>query len=78
MKPSFKYNNNEVKDSCDQYRNIKGKHYINWTYRTELFDTIKQLAKTKKISTRTIQGELYVEKGNDMTIIELSEILEIK
>ena len=61
-KPTFKYNNNGVKSSCDQYRNIKGVHYICWTSDPSVFEEEKKWAKERGLKTKIIKGELYVEK----------------
>ena len=60
-KPVFKYNSHGVKSSCDQYRNIKGIHYQQWTYRTEDFTEEQAIAKDLGLKTRIINGELYRE-----------------
>lgn len=62
IKPTFKYNDCGVKSSCDQYRNIKGVHYICWTSDPGMFDEEKEWAKKECLRTKMIKGELYVEK----------------
>lgn len=61
MKPSFKFNNNGVKDSIDQYRNINGVHYICWTWDNAIFDEEKRKAQELGLKCRIIKGELYRE-----------------
>ena len=62
MKKSFNFNRYGVKESTDQYRNIKGVHFIHWTSDTSIFAKEKSLAKIKGLKTRIIKGELYIEK----------------
>ena len=61
-KPTFRYNNNGVKSSSDQYRNIKGVHYICYTSNPSIFEEVKKESKEKGLKTKIIKGELYVEK----------------
>ena len=61
MKSAFKYNNNGVKDSIDQYRNIKGIHYECWTSDNNIFEQEKAKAKELNLKCRVIKGELYME-----------------
>ncbi len=61
MKPVFKFNAYGVKSSCDQYRNIGGVHYANWTADTGRFEVEKKKAKEAGLKYRIIQGELYLE-----------------
>lgn len=61
-KPTFRYNNNGVKSSCDQYRNIKGVHYIHYTSNPLMFEQIKSEMKEKGRKIKMIKGELYVEE----------------
>jgi len=60
-KPSFKYNKNGLKDSCNQYRNINGIHYEQWTSDNTIFEEEKRKAKELGLKTRIIKRELYRE-----------------
>jgi len=61
-KPSFKFNSNSVKSSSDQYRNIKGVHYICYTSNPLEFDKVRAEAKEKGLKTKIIKGEMFIEK----------------
>jgi len=61
MKPTFKFNTYGVKSSCDQYRNIGGVHYANWTADTGIFEEEKGKAKKAGLKYKIIKGELYLE-----------------
>ncbi len=61
-KPTFRYNNNGVKSSSDQYRNIKGVHYVCYTSNPDMFEEVIKELKEKGLKTKIIKDELYVEE----------------
>lgn len=70
MKPISNFNTHGVKDSCNQYRNIKGKHYICMTSDPNLFEEVRREAKEKGLSTRIIKGEIYLEVKEEVNLNE--------
>ncbi|CDV96336.1 Hypothetical protein DPCES_5338 [Desulfitobacterium hafniense] len=61
LKPTFKFNSDGVKSSCDQYRNIDGIHYECYASDPGTFDEVRAEAKQKGLKCRMIKGELYRE-----------------
>lgn len=49
------------KHHIEQYRNIKGKHYICYTSNPSYFNEVKIEAKSLWLSVRIINGQLYRE-----------------
>lgn len=64
-KPTFRYNNYGVKSSSDQYRNIKGVHYVCYTSNPDAFEEVRKESKEKGLKVRIINGEMYVEKQKE-------------
>lgn len=61
-KPTFEYNTNGVKSSCDTYRNIKGVHFVHYTSNPSEFEEVRIDAKKQGLKVRIINEEMYVEQ----------------
>ncbi len=51
-----------LKLSANQYRNIKGTHFICWCFNSNEFAAEKAKCRALGLKTRIIDGQLYIEK----------------
>ncbi len=51
-----------LKLSINQYRNIKGVYFENWSFDESKFEEFKAEAKKEGLKFRIIKGEFYREK----------------
>lgn len=62
MKPKQKLDRVKgLKQSSDQYRNIKGIHYTLFTSDPSIFCQVKKESKDKGLKTIVISNQLYIE-----------------
>ncbi len=54
-----------MKQSIDQYRNIKGKYYVFTTANLDFMPLVKRQCRKKGFSYRMIDGQLFTEVQNE-------------
>jgi len=64
-----KRNQHGVKNSCDQYRTIKGEHYIQWT--SDFDEKMVAEYRVAGVKVRIIGGEMYIRQGDTQKALTL-------